>query len=297
MINTTFLEMIPKSEYDKLLHENIRLKQRESELTGQLIDLQLKVNIQNITIQDLTQQNELLREKIKDLEASVLELKTENKQLKTEIVELKTEIVGLKTEIIELKNENKQLKTEIVDLKTEIVELKTEIVELKTEIVELKTENKQLKTEIVELKTENKQLKTNKIISKLMVVIQDLNAIDSLETKATSYTKKLTRFRKKRNGEFHFIMKNGNKDDDDSELEIQEKKYIIKLFLNKLNEETISLFERNNNVVGLVSYLKTHLKNARDVVLDSDKEEDLDIKNDMIQFFGNLTIDDLEQKS
>jgi chromosome segregation ATPase len=283
MINTTFLEMIPKSEYDKLLHENIRLKQRESELTGQLIDLQLKVNIQNITIQDLTQQNELLREKIKDLEASVLELKTENKQLKTEIVELKTEIVGLKTEIVELKNENKQLKTEIV--------------ELKTEIVELKTENKQLKTEIVELKTENKQLKTNKIISKLMVVIQDLNAIDSLETKATSYTKKLTRFRKKRNGEFHFIMKNGNKDDDDSELEIQEKKYIIKLFLNKLNEETISLFERNNNVVGLVSYLKTHLKNARDVVLDSDKEEDLDIKNDMIQFFGNLTIDDLEQKS
>jgi chromosome segregation ATPase len=290
MINTTFLEMIPKSEYDKLLHENIRLKQRESELTGQLIDLQLKVNIQNITIQDLTQQNELLREKIKDLEASVLELKTENKQLKTEIVELKTEIVGLKTEIIDLKNENKQLKTEIVDLKTEIVELKTEI-------VELKTENKQLKTEIVELKTENKQLKTNKIISKLMVVIQDLNAIDSLETKATSYTKKLTRFRKKRNGEFHFIMKNGNKDDDDSELEIQEKKYIIKLFLNKLNEETISLFERNNNVVGLVSYLKTHLKNTRDVVLDSDKEEDLDIKNDMIQFFGNLTIDDLELKS
>jgi chromosome segregation ATPase len=283
MINTTFLEMIPKSEYDKLLHENIRLKQRESELTGQLIDLQLKVNIQNITIQDLTQQNELLREKIKDLEASVLELKTENKQLKTEIVELKTEIVGLKTEIVELKNENKQLKTEIV--------------ELKTEIVELKTENKQLKTEIVELKTENKQLKTEKNIAKLMVVIQDLNAIDSLETKATSYTKKLTRFRKKRNGEFHFIMKNGNKDDDDSELEIQEKKYIIKLFLNKLNEETISLFERNNNVVGLVSYLKTHLKNARDVVLDSDKEEDLDIKNDMIQFFGNLTIDDLEQKS
>jgi chromosome segregation ATPase len=283
MINTTFLEMIPKSEYDKLLHENIRLKQRESELTGQLIDLQLKVNIQNITIQDLTQQNELLREKIKDLEASVLELKTENKQLKTEIVELKTEIVGLKTEIVELKNENKQLKTEIV--------------ELKTEIVELKTENKQLKTEIVELKTENKQLKTEKNIAKLMVVIQDLNAIDSLETKATSYTKKLTRFRKKRNGEFHFIMKNGNKDDDDSELEIQEKKYIIKLFLNKLNEETISLFERNNNVVGLVSYLKTHLKNTRDVVLDSDKEEDLDIKNDMIQFFGNLTIDDLEQKS
>jgi chromosome segregation ATPase len=279
MINTTFMEMIPKSEYDKLLHENIRLKQRESELTGQLIDLQLKVNIQNITIQDLTQQNELLREKIKDLEASVLELKNENKQLNTEIVDLKTEIVELKTE-------NKQLKTEIVDLKTEIVDLKTEI-------VDLKNENKQLKTEIVELKTENKQLKTEKIIAKLMVVIQDLNAVDSLETKATSYTRKLSRFRKKRNGEFHFIMKNGNTDDD-SELEIQEKKYIIKLFLNKLNEETISLFERNNNVIGLVSYLKTHLKNTRDVVLDSDKEEDLDIKNDMIQFFSNLTIDDLE---
>jgi hypothetical protein len=211
MINTTFMEMIPKSEYDKIFYENIRLKQRESELTGQLIDLQLKVNIQKITIEELTQQNEMLREKIKNLEASVL------------------------------------------DLKTEIV-----------------------------------NLKNDKIISKLMVVIQDLNAIDSLETELPAFAKKLSRFRKRRNGEFHFIMK-----ESDTELDIQEKKYIIKIFLNKLNEETISIFEKNNNVVGLISYLKKYLKNSHDVILDSDKHEDLDIKNDMIQFFGNLTTNDL----
>jgi len=253
MINTTLMEVVPKSEYDKLLQENIRLKQRESELTGQLIDLQLKVNTQKITIDDLTLQNELLREKIKNLEKDVEDLKTENRALKTEIVDLKLEIV-------ELKKENRVLKNEIVDLKKE---------------------NQALKTEIVELKND-------KIFTKLMVVIQDLNAVDLLETKASVFTKKLSRFRKNRNGEFHYIMTH------DDELEKSEKKYIIKLFLNKLSEETIAMFEQNHRVVGLISYLKKHLKNTCNVVLnEDDEEEDMDIKNEMIQFFGNLTLADL----
>lgn len=64
--------------------------------------------------------------------------------------------------------------------------------------------------------------------------------------------------------------------------------------MNKLNEEIISKFEQKNNLIGLISFIKKHLKNTNNIVLDSDKDEDLEIKNDMIQFFENITMDDLE---
>jgi hypothetical protein len=231
-INTTSIEFVPKSDFDKLLHENTRLKQRESELIGQLTDLQLTVNTQRITIEELTQQNELLREKIKILEKDVLYLKNENQTLNTYM--------------IELKNDNKTLKLNI------------------------------------------SELKRDKIFSKLMVVIQDLNYFDSLETKEPRFSKKLNRFRNNRNGEFHFIM------NEDNDFEKREKRFIIKQFLNKLDKETINEFETNNRVEGLIYFIKNHLKNTQNVILNDDDEEDLDIKNNMIQFFGNcLTLDDL----
>lgn len=160
--------------------------------------------------------------------------KTEYDNLIKENNELKIELNALKTNnnilmqnqvnnllIIEtLKNENKELK-DVIEL------LKNENKELKDEINLLKKENSEFKCVINSLKNENIKL-TNKInklednmnnfmdkdyIKKIILVCQDLNAYDQLETKFKKpLNQKLVKLRVNRNDDCHLILSTDSND-------------------------------------------------------------------------------------
>lgn len=104
-------------EWIKLIHENNSLKERICILEGNKTKLLEQIHYQEQTIFELRTENDLLKQKIYELEnkinnqnITINELKIENKELKNEINELKVENKELKNEINELKVENKELK-------------------------------------------------------------------------------------------------------------------------------------------------------------------------------------------
>ncbi len=75
--------------------------------------------------------NKIIKENNSELKEDILELKIENKEQAIKINKLETENKELKLEIKELKEENKELKEEIKELKEEIKDLKKDIIDLK----------------------------------------------------------------------------------------------------------------------------------------------------------------------
>ncbi len=113
--------MQPEDEYKKLIDENLDLKNKILKLYNDVSSSRETINIHELTIYELSNENNMLKNKLKTIEEYI------QKQ---------------DVQIFELAKENKELKYEMAELKYEIIELRELMVELKDEIIELKVIDK-----------------------------------------------------------------------------------------------------------------------------------------------------------
>ena len=273
------------NEYESLILENNQLKEKIILLENIINDSSIlhiynDMFNKNTEINNLKIANEKLEEKIVTLENKINFLESENKQfkiennkLKEDIKELKNENKKLKEKITDLQDNNKELREEIKELKEEIKELKEEIKELREEIKILKEENK-------ELKEENKELKEEKKISKIKILLQDINSSENLEVKLQKISRQLKRLRNNRNDFCHFIF-----DDDTPELINLKKIYLLDKLSNFNGKHIIDSIYTNGFIDEIILYLKNNITEPTNI-----SENDLEILEDLHKDWDNIFI-------
>ena len=230
------------------INENNKLKTKITELYN------------NYLINEIEIDYNFIFETINNNKLSIEELITENTILKNKIQEIMIDNKQLKEDNEQLKENNKKLNDRIDNLEIENKQLKEENKQLKEENKQLKEENKQLKEEIKELKEENKKL-NNRIdclenknyIKKIIIACQDLNNKESLEKIFDiPYNQLMTKLRKNRNFDCHFIF-----NDDDSDIILCKKKVLYDILIN-LNDSQKQLLNKKMNlklVDGIINFL------------------------------------------
>lgn len=141
-----------------------------------------------------------------------------------------------------------------------IEELQRENEELKTRIAYLEKELKDTKKELATIKTDFDAFKNNMLYKKIIMGLQDYNAIDMLETKLEDPTE-LQSLREDRVDECHYINKKLNPSQ-------QEKDIKINILIDKINSapnEVLAKFE--TMYPGLLEQLKPFLA-KRDVEIN-----------------------------
>ena len=196
-------------------------------------------------------------------------------------------IESLQVEIVNLEEENKILNERILQLEKTNVELNqtiseqnTRICKLETENVQLKAENVQLKAEIVEIKKILCILTEKEHMQKVIMAVQDLNAIFMLEKHIKDT--KLHILRDNRNVFCHYI---DDKNDSDF-VKMKKYEYIIDQLstINATIKRKIESQYGRNIVQKIIEYVKPLLDIlAIDVKKDDDiTEEEL---NDKLTIF------------
>jgi chromosome segregation ATPase len=166
--------MISPNEYQELLNENEKLRK----------ELQRFINNETI-----------FHSVILDKDKTINELREENKMLKNKLKSLEKQIDILNIKNTEHEKEYKNLKTEHEDLKINHENLKTE--------------HTNLKIDHNDLKNEIQNMKNNKTFDKFIIAIQDLNRLELLETKVSNSTKDiLQELRDDRIDDCHYINDN-----------------------------------------------------------------------------------------
>ena len=168
--------------YNELLKENTYLKAKFNESCQK-----------NLQYDALVEDNKLKEIRIQFLEAENADLHEQIKLLKAENFDLKAQITKLNQTVLTLNEKITELNIEIVELKEEIVDLKEEIVDLKEEIVDLK-----------------ESFQFEKYKNKLIIAIQDVNELETLEKQFRKQKKDpsfLVELRTGRNGFSHYIKK------------------------------------------------------------------------------------------
>lgn len=175
--------------------------------------------------------------------------------------------------------ENQNLRLQLNTSQTTITTLNLTIDNLREENRRLREELQVMRDDISELKQKIEQAETKSIVSKFIVALQDLNRADQLERKIPE----LTKLRKRRNAENHYIY-----EDDDTEAEVAEKKYILRRALAKLPSNIVQELERVVKIPGLVGKLRPLVKHYHSVPVNADVIEE------MVEYFSPiLTVDDI----
>lgn len=198
---TQSIMMVPTQEYEALVNENIRLKEEIRILKGDA-DILRQNSLRDVAeLEMLRRENAELKEQLSRLQMRVTSLENDNIQLKADNIQLKADNEQLKADNKELKEENKQLKVDVNDIRQSMID--------------------------------------EKLMSKLMISIQDINTSDSLE-KVLKYPSNrfMKKLRESRNGDFHYILVT-----DPSTL-VQYKRKVLHDKLDGLSDQFKQKFER-----------------------------------------------------
>ncbi|ATZ81074.1 hypothetical protein BMW23_1029 [Bodo saltans virus] len=194
--------MISPNEYQELLNENEKLRKELQRFINNETIFHSVILDKDKTINELREENKMLKNKLKSLEKQINILNIKNTEHEKEYKNLKTEHEDLKINHENLKIEHEDLKINHENLKTEHEDLKINHENLKTEHINLKIDHNDLKNEI-------QNMKNNKTFDKFIIAIQDLNRLELLETKVSNSTKEiLQELRDDRIDDCHYINDN-----------------------------------------------------------------------------------------
>jgi chromosome segregation ATPase len=195
-------------EYNRLKQENIDLHNKLNLLTNESTKLNADLLSKNLELEILRKENQELREKIKILEEKIT---------------------------IQDKNIN-ELKENSTNKDIRIDVLEKEIINKDIRITNIEKENNTLKLDIKELKEDNINRNNKDLLKKIIIGIQDLNALEKLETKvADSY--ELMNLRNDRVDDCHYINSNY------SQLEKDIRINILIDNINNASENIINKFD------------------------------------------------------
>jgi septal ring factor EnvC (AmiA/AmiB activator) len=159
------------------------------------------------------------------------------------------------------------LEYEIDDLKKENQELKIDNQELNKKIIVLEKDNKELNNRIIVLEKDNQELKNKinnsdfeKIITKFITAIQDLNSKNNLERKIIS-KKSLFNLRRQRNNTYNHYF-----NEEYTNYEIDCRNLYLLNKLKELSNEQITLINnricKHENLIGeIIKYLDSNVDN------------------------------------
>jgi N-terminal acetyltransferase B complex non-catalytic subunit len=142
--------------YEILFSENMKLRERINELTGE---------------------NNVLRQIVKNKELTIEELQKENEKMRTKIQELENEVKEVKWEMINLENKFTEQQKEIEILKKDNEYLKKDSEYLKKDNEHLKKDNKSLNKRL-------DRLVKQQMIKTFLIVLQDINNCLRIENKS-----------------------------------------------------------------------------------------------------------------
>jgi len=172
---------------------------------------------------------------------------------KLSIEELITENTILKNKIQKIMIDNKQLKEDNEQLKENNKKLNDRIDNLEIENKQLKEDNKKLNEDNKKLNDRIDCLENKNYIKKIIIACQDLNNKESLEKIFDiPYNQLMTKLRKNRNFDCHFIF-----NDDDSDIILCKKKVLYDILIN-LNDSQKQLLNKKMNlklVDGIINFL------------------------------------------
>jgi chromosome segregation ATPase len=183
-------------------------------------------------------------------EVEYIRLNQENKELRTKIEALTNESIKLNTDIMSKNLEIEILRKENQELKEKLKLLEDRITNQDSQISKLKGDNKNLKIEITDLKLYNQKRKNKEILNKIILGLQDYNALDKLETKLSDPTE-LIYLHNDRIDECHYINTNYSQ---------LEKDFRINILIDKINNadmDVLTMFD--NKYPNLLNDLKPYL--------------------------------------
>jgi len=170
-------------------------------------------------------------------------LKQENTELHNKISQLTNESTILNTNILEKNLEIEMLRKENQELREKIKILEDKINEQNQEI------SKQ-KKEIDDLKKENENRNNKELLKKIIIGIQDLNALEKLETKVSDPSE-LINLHNDRIYECHYINSNYSQ---------QEKDVRVNILIDNINAISNDVLNKFDNMYpNLLNELKPHL--------------------------------------
>lgn len=163
------------------------------------------------------------------------------------------------------------LEYKIDDLKKENQELKIENQELNKKIIILEKDNIEFKNKIIFLENKINNLEFDKIITKIITAIQDINSKNNLEK--LILTKSLFKLRKLRNNNNHYI------DEDNNDYEIDCRKLYLLIKLKELSQDQINIINnricKNEDLIGeIIKYLDNNIN--KDIHINDDELEDIE---------------------
>ena len=234
----SFISM-PISEYESLKQKLVAAEQQIAILNGNADQLRQTISFNQTQIDLFKQENEKLTDQLEFYLSKIDKLTKENKELKTQL-EIHSEKIDQLTE----KDKESEVKIEILTYEVELLKH-------------------------VSQKNEN-----TKMMTKLMISMQDLNAEDSLNSFELVQSHQMIRKLKKlRVSECHYI-----EDIDSLEL-VKYKKQIIYDKLTTLTSEFKIMFEKKCGK-GLIEGIIRHLKNNMSLYSELPTQEDHDDAND-----------------
>ena len=170
-------------------------------------------------------------------------LKQENTELHNKISQLTNESTKLNTDILEKNLEIEMLRKENQELREKIKMLEDKINEQNQEIFKQKKE-------IDDLKKENENRNNKELLKKIIIGIQDLNALERLETKVSDPSE-LINLHNDRIDECHYINSNYTQ---------QEKDVRINILIDNINTIPNDVLNKFDVLYpNLLNELKPHL--------------------------------------
>lgn len=190
---------------------------------------------------NLVQENNVLIYTHSNLASTNILLSNENAELKNKNNTLFKQLENenqLKERINELIEENLNLKEQILRLNEHVDKQDKIIEEQKIEIKDLRDEIVVIKKESNEMSTRISNLESKDLYNKYIIAIQDLNRINSLETKIGTSSHLLIKLRKNRVSECHYL------DDSDDVPTINEKINVLNERLNKMPHDVTLMMNK-----------------------------------------------------
>jgi len=205
-------------------------------------------NVEMVIVQ-LLEYNRLKQENI-DLHNKLNLLTNESTKLNTDLLAKNLELEILRKENQELRDKIKMLEEKITNQDKNINELTENIANKDIRINILEKDNKILKLDIKELKEDNINRNNKDMLKKIIIGIQDLNALEKLETKVSdSY--ELMNLRNDKIDECHYINSNYSQ---------LEKDIRINILIDNINSASENILNKFNNLYpNLLNELKPFL--------------------------------------
>ena len=231
-MDSEYYEFINKN-YKQILKENEELKNKIRELSTVKNTLMAVIEHKDKTIEELQRENTELKLRITVLEKELADTKHELEDTKKELADTKKELNETKQELADTKKELEETNKELADTKHELEETKKELADTKHELEETKKELTTVKDSV------NKMM-NNTLYKKIIMGIQDYNALEMLEKQMTDPTE-LQYLRDDRVDECHYINKKHNPTK-------QEQDIKINILIDKINTAPKCVLDMYENI-------------------------------------------------